>query len=694
MIKQSSNVRTNSQFGKYKSSKLWLTMGVTSVALGVTTFAANPIGLNAKADTADNTSQTTASSTALAGNSTTLRTSNSAPTAADTGSEKDTPAANTPRKQSAELAKATPAKPATGTSATASEDSSAPATTTMVPENVKPAAKEAEQPSETKVTNLGDATSDEIANAKAKAATDFDQTGVAQTVTAVSPASVVKNTYTVLFRSSYSTIAGQSTLDLTEDEFNNGTYAKPELAGYYTINTKSEKGLQGAQVEIGGNLYPGTYIEANVVPLSSLMTVNIQYSIGEPASVRMTVGDFVNYKYTSGDVVDQNLHLSLLGDHFPGFDVTKVTTSIQPTLGIWGSLMGKMQVDVQSKYSDAESFRSAYFIGNNLVSKGMGTTDYFTIQTPLVQIPNILDTLSIINGIVPDATLNLDNSKITFTKDGVSKDLTFNDYFKQVLGVDLSASDAELKAVEQKTETRVANADSLSKIYISKITANGALEQAYEKAIKTHNPLDVYDFLARASVAFSTDTMQVGGKTSDWYTQYAMEQSKTAVGEPVSVNPSDYYDNSKNNGSNPPTDHPTNPNKDNGGGNPTTDQPTPPTTNNEVPSNTNAVPSNNSSNGNAVTNTEKTSNNSTQNRPSNRESENGTVEKNTVKNGNASTLPASNQVEQEANHAVNAQKLPQTHEASDRMAMTVGSILLTLAAGLLGLGFKRRKQTK
>lgn len=687
MKKQDLSVKNARQVGKYNTSKLWLTMGVTSVALGITALA-NPSQLTAKAEATDSTSQKAPANDALTGNSTTLKASTSTSAAEPEATEASSDIA-TSVKQSTDSS--TPAKPTTDTGATTTGESTKDATSSEIAKPDETTAKTATQVVDPKVTNLGDATSGEIAATKVKATADFERTGVAQTITAVSPASVEEISYPVLFMPDNNTVISQSTLKMTSDEFNNGSYDKPELTGYYTTKTISQKGVLGAQSVIGGNLYPGTFIEADVVPLSKLINIYIKYSNGKTATTQMTISNFLNYKYTPGDIVDQNFN-------FPGYKVDEVTP--QP---VGDGISGTIDVQLQSKYSsDTESFRSAYFIGkldeNNLVTNGIGTTDYFNRQTPLVQIPNILDTLSVINEKVPDATLNLDNSKITFTLDGVAKDLTFNDYFKQVLGVDLSASDADLKAVEQKTEDHVANADSLSKVFISKITANGALEQAYQKAITTHNPLDVYDFLARASVAFSTDTMQVGGTSSDWYTQYVLDkpelpstdsQVKTEVGDAISVNPEDYYDNTKNNGNdNPTTDQPTAPITNNDS-NPTT-----PTTNNQTTPDTNVLPSDGSSNGSAIANTSKPGSGTTENGTSEQESENGTAEENATKGGNVNTLSSSNQVANTTNHIGNTQKLPQTHEASDRMTVTVGSMLLVLATGLLGLGFKRRKQTK
>ena len=714
----------------YKAGKLWLAMGLTSVAIGITAIV-NTTSITASADTTEATAQSTEAS-AVAASTATLKT-----TAADTTTtdqQVTTPAKTSTTPSTAGSTTTDQKTPIASVDDVKTDDVASP---TSDERGNDTAATDTTTPQET-VTNLGDAKADQLAAAKATASAAYAKTGIVQKVTAMDADALVQ--VQVKFKNTDDQLVSESTVDMSLSDFQSGNYDKPELAGYVTgtVTPINDVDPNGSEEVIFHDQTNNTVVTPVTITGPALIAivykdepnVHLIYYVAANAQGNSITANYTRDASTSYEDAatfsDDPEHPNqlVLDNLLTGYRPVKIQNVLTTdTLNVF--------VEIASGYSQTEKFSSQYVAlhgeGENqqayLLASGPGQTitDY-TSGNPYMSIPSVLATNADAMALTGGRTINFDESTVTITVDGKTVSLSLNDYLEKTIGLGLSASDADLAAFNQMAQEKLANANWLDSIILgfSPLVKDNAIQTAYEKAIATHSPYDIYDFLVRATYPGQLDILQVGGTSSTWSVQYVMNegqvpengpQKRTQVGPGIYVTKDQYYDNRTPDNGGGTTTTPT----DNGGGTTTTptnnggstttaptDNGTTTTTQPTTGSQTTTAPGENTqvtaTNGGQGTTTGSTQGTTGTNQTGTvaAQQANGTVA--AASTGQATpTTVATNQnavAGQATNDNAKAATLPQTNDDQSTAAAVSGLTLLAALGSLLGFGVtKRRKMT-
>lgn len=735
------NGETKYRVKLYKAGKLWLAMGLTSVALGITAIV-NTTSLTASAATADETTQATGES-AVAASTATLKTTSAtdastsetlATTSTDTKTTDikttDTTSTDTTTDQQVTTPAKTGTTPSTVGSTTTGQKTAAAsadvsktddvASPTSVERGNDTAATTNTTPQET-VTNLGDAKADQLAAAKTTASAAYAKTGIAQKVTAMDANALVQ--VQVKFKNTDDQLVSESTVDMSLSDFQSGNYDKPELAGYVTgmVSPINDVDPNGSEEVIFHDQTNNTVVTPVTITGPALiavvykeaMKVHLMYCVAAGINGNTTTASYTRDADISGaDVVaGTNTGDQLIQDYLlTGYDLVSTIRKTVTTDTLY------IVLEIAPRYSQTETFNSQYITvdGNNqghlLATTGSGSIVNFGSGSYMA-IPSVLATNADAMALTGGRTINFDQSTVTITVDGQTVSLSLNDYLENTIGLGLSASDADLAAFNQMAQEKLANANWLDSIILglSPLVKDNAIQTAYEKAIATHSPYDIYDFLVRATYPGQLDILQVGGTSSTWSVQYVMNGSqvpengpkkRTQVGPDIYVTKDQYYDNRTPDNGGGTTTTPT----DNGGsttttptdnGTTTTTQPTTGSQTTTAPDENTQVTATNGGQG-ATTGSTQGTTGTNQTGTVAAQQANGTV-------AAASTVPvtpttvATNQnavAGQSTSDNAKAATLPQTNDDQSTAEAVSGLTLLAVLGSLLGFGVtKRRKMT-
>lgn len=739
------NGETKYRVKLYKAGKLWLSMGLTSVALGITAIV-NTTSLTASAATADETTQATGES-AVAASTATLKTTASTDTATS-----DTPSTTATETKADATASETPATTATETKVTATttdqqvttptETSTTPSTAGSTTTDQKTPAASVDDvktddvasptsdergndtatttPQET-VTNLGDAKADQLTAAKATASAAYAKTGIVQKVTAMDADALVQ--VQVKFKNTDDQLVSESTVDMSLSDFQSGNYDKPELAGYVTgmVSPINDVDPNGSEEVIFHDQTNNTVVTPVTITGPALiavvykeaMKVHLMYCVAAGINGNTTTASYTRDADISGaDVVaGTNTGDQLIQDYLlTGYDLVSTIRKTVTTDTLY------IVLEIAPRYSQTETFKSQYITvdgngqGYQLATTGSGSIVNFGSGSYLA-IPSVLATNADAMALTGGRTINFDESTVTITLDGQQMTLSLNDYLKNTIGLDLSASDADLAAFNQMAQEKLANANLYDSFILglSPLVKDNAIQTAYEKAIATHSPYDIYDFLVRATYPGQLDILQIGGTSSTWSVQYVMNGSqvpengpkkRTQVGPDIYVTKDQYYDNRTPDNGGGTTTTPT----DNGGsttttptdnGTTTTTQPTTGSQTTTAPGENTQVTATNGGQGTTTGSTQGTTGTSQTGTVAAQQA-NGTVVAASTGQVTPTTV-ATNQnavAGQSTSDNAKAATLPQTNDDHSTAEAVSGLTLLAVLGSLLGFGsIKRRKMT-